>query len=59
VRYKPFGEARDAATNLQTDRKFTGQTEDAASGLYFYGARYHATGSSSSPASSCVLASYA
>jgi hypothetical protein len=39
VRYKPFGESRDLGTNLLTDRKFTGQTEDKQSGLYFYGAR--------------------
>ena len=39
MRYKPFGEDRDAGTGLNTDRKFTGQTEDEAAGLYWYASR--------------------
>lgn len=41
MRYTPFGAHRDAAASLQTDDRFTGQTWDAATGLYFYGARYY------------------
>ena len=32
MRYKPYGEDRDAGSSLNTDRKFTGQTEDEAAG---------------------------
>ena len=39
MRYKPYGEDRDAGNALATDRKFTGQTEDAAAGLYWYASR--------------------
>ena len=39
MRYKPYGEDRDAGTALVTDRKFTGQTEDEAAGLYWYASR--------------------
>ena len=39
MRYKPYGEDRDAGTSLNTDRKFTGQTEDEAAGLYWYQSR--------------------
>ena len=40
MRYKPYGEdARDAGSSLNTDRKFTGQTEDEAAGLYWYQSR--------------------
>ena len=39
MRYKPYGEDRDAGTSLNTDRKFTGQTEDEAAGLYWYASR--------------------
>jgi RHS repeat-associated protein len=35
MRYKPFGEARDAGLSLHTDQKFTGQIEDASIGLYW------------------------
>ncbi len=31
--YKPYGEDRDTGSSLNTDRKFTGQTEDEAAGL--------------------------
>ena len=34
MRYKPYGEDRDAGTSLNTDHKFTGQTEDEAAGLH-------------------------
>ena len=40
MRYKPYGE--DAGyweCSLVTDRKFTGQTEDEAAGLYWYASR--------------------
>ena len=39
MRYKPYGEDRDAGSRLNTDRKFTGQTEDEAAGLYWYASR--------------------
>ena len=39
MRYKPYGEDRDAGTTLNTDRKFTGQTEDETAGLYWYASR--------------------
>ncbi len=39
MRYKPYGEDRDTGTALVTDRKFTGQTEDEAAGLYWYAPR--------------------
>ena len=39
MRYKPYGEDRDAGDALVTDRKFTGQTEDEAAGLYWYASR--------------------
>ena len=39
MRYKPYGEDRDAGSSLKTDRKFTGQTEDEAAGLYWYASR--------------------
>ena len=39
MRYKPYGEDRDAGSSLNTDRKFTGQTEDEAAGLYWYASR--------------------
>ena len=39
MRYKPFGEDRDTGSSLNTDRKFTGQTEDEAAGLYWYASR--------------------
>ena len=39
MRYKPYGEDRDTGTSLNTDRKFTGQTEDETAGLYWYASR--------------------
>ena len=39
MRYRPFGEDRDAGSRLNTDRKFTGQTEDETAGLYWYASR--------------------
>jgi hypothetical protein len=33
---RSFGQSRDAATDLNTDRRFTGQTEDLSSGLSWY-----------------------
>ena len=39
MRYKPYGEDRDTGNALVTDRKFTGQTEDEAAGLYWYASR--------------------
>ena len=32
MRYKPYGEDRDTGSSLNTDRKFTGQTEDETAG---------------------------
>ena len=34
MRYRPYGEDRDNGTDLNTDRKFTGQTEDEAAGSW-------------------------
>ena len=39
MRYRPYGEDRDTGSSLNTDRKFTGQTEDEAAGLYWYASR--------------------
>ncbi len=39
MRYEPYGEDRDSGDNLNTDRKFTGQTEDQSIGLYWYQSR--------------------
>jgi RHS repeat-associated protein len=39
MRYTPYGAARDTGANVQTDERFTGQTDDAAVGLYWYKAR--------------------
>ena len=39
MRYKPYGEDRDTGSSLNTDRKFTGQTEDETAGLYWYASR--------------------
>ena len=39
MRYKPYGEDRDTGTSLNTDHKFTGQTEDETAGLYWYASR--------------------
>ena len=39
MRYEPYGEDRDSGDSLNTDRKFTGQTEDEAAGLYWYASR--------------------
>ncbi len=39
MRYEPYGEDRDSGDSLNTDRKFTGQTEDEAVGLYWYASR--------------------
>ena len=43
MRYKPYGEDRDTGSALVTDRKFTGQTEDEAAGLYWYASRAYDT----------------
>jgi RHS repeat-associated protein len=41
ARYLPYGATRPgyAGTDMLTDRKFTGQTEDAVAGLYWYASR--------------------
>ena len=39
MRYEPYGEDRDSGASLNTDRKFTGQTEDQTVGLYWYASR--------------------
>ena len=39
MRYEAYGEDRDSGTDLKTDRKFTGQTEDESIGLYWYQSR--------------------
>ncbi len=39
--YKPFGEVAFTSGSSRTDKGFTGQRLDAASGLMYYGARYY------------------
>ena len=39
MRYESYGDDRDAGDSLNTDRKFTGQTEDESVGLYWYQSR--------------------
>ncbi len=39
IRYHAFGGTRSGGTSLQTDRRFTGQTLDLSTGLYWYGSR--------------------
>ncbi len=41
LRYHPWGGTRCSAGVTPTARRFTGQIEDAAIGLYFYTARYY------------------
>ncbi len=41
MRYYPFGETRYGGGGLPTDRRFTGQAQEAAIGLYYYGARWY------------------
>ncbi len=41
LRYLPYGETRTIWGITRTNRRFTGQIEDAAIGLYFYNARYY------------------
>ena len=36
LRYKAWGETRYALTSLPTDRRYTGQIEEAGIGLYFF-----------------------
>jgi RHS repeat-associated protein len=41
LRFKAWGETRYSLTNAPTDRRFTGQIEEAGIGLYFYNARWY------------------
>ncbi len=41
LRYKPYGETRYIWGVMRTDRRFTGQREEAGLGLYDYGARFY------------------
>lgn len=41
LRYKAWGETRYALTSLPTDRRYTGQVEEAGIGLYFFNARWY------------------
>ena len=41
LRYKAFGETRHSLTNAPTDRRYTGQAEEAGIGLYYYGSRFY------------------
>ena len=41
LRYHPWGGTRFTSGTTPTTRRFTGQVEDAAIGLYFYNARYY------------------
>ena len=40
-RYHPWGDTRFSSGTTPTARRYTGQIEDAAIGLYFYNARYY------------------
>ena len=39
--YHSFGKSRAESGTIPTDKKFTGQTLDASTGIYYYGARYY------------------
>ncbi|MBI4320634.1 MAG: hypothetical protein HY675_19255 [Chloroflexi bacterium] len=39
IGYACYGETRSGGSNLQTDRKFTGQVLDLSTGLYWYASR--------------------
>jgi len=41
ISYKPFGETFQTTGSSSAHYKYTGQEEDAESGLYFYNARYY------------------
>jgi len=41
LRYKPYGETRYIWGVTRTDRRYTGQREEAGLGLYDYGARFY------------------
>jgi RHS repeat-associated protein len=41
TRYLPWGETRYTSGSTPTDRKYTGQREDAGIGLYYYNARWY------------------
>jgi RHS repeat-associated protein len=41
LRFKAWGETRYSLTSAPTDRRFTGQIEEAGIGLYFYNARFY------------------
>jgi RHS repeat-associated protein len=41
ARYTPWGETRFSSGSAPTDRKYTGQREDAGIGLYYYNARWY------------------
>ncbi len=41
MRYSPYGQTRWIAGTVGTDRRFTGQREEVAIGLYDYNARYY------------------
>ena len=40
-RYGVWGTERDSTAGMATDRRYTGQTEDLVSGLYWYRSRYY------------------
>ena len=41
LRYKPYGETRYDWGNPSTDKRYTGQRQEAGLGLYDYGARFY------------------
>jgi RHS repeat-associated protein len=41
LRYSAWGETRYSNGNIVTDRQYTGQINDGATGLYYYNARYY------------------
>ena len=41
LRYHPFGKTRYTSGTTPTSQRYTGQREEGALGLYFYGARWY------------------
>ncbi len=41
AQYSPWGETRSSSGSLPTNFQYTGQRNEAALGLYYYGARWY------------------
>jgi RHS repeat-associated protein len=44
IKFYPYGSTWSSTGTIDTERKFTGQRLDSATGLYYYGARYYDPG---------------